>query len=81
MEVLYGNKLAFKLIFFFMFQGYVVVLKESSLDGVGEGEGLEHTCYCDIESINSSTMAAPISHPEAIAANDFSTVLPNQAGE
>ncbi|XP_032691719.1 trinucleotide repeat-containing gene 6C protein isoform X3 [Odontomachus brunneus] len=59
----------------------VVVLKESSLDGVGEGEGLEHTWYCDIESINSSTMAAPISHPEATAANDFSTVLPNQAGE
>lgn len=26
-------------------------------------------------------MAAPISHPEATAANDFSTVLPNQAGE
>jgi len=26
-------------------------------------------------------MAAPISHPEATAANDFSTVLPSQAGE
>ncbi|XP_072767323.1 uncharacterized protein Gw isoform X4 [Anoplolepis gracilipes] len=62
--------------------GDVVVLGESSLDGVGEGEGSEHTRYCDIESIaNSSMMAAPISHPEATAANDFSTVLLNQAGE
>jgi len=63
-------------------QGDVVVLEESSLDGVGEGEGSEHIRYCDIESIaNSSMMAAPISHPEATAANDFSTVLLNQAGE
>ncbi|XP_012228942.2 trinucleotide repeat-containing gene 6C protein isoform X4 [Linepithema humile] len=63
-------------------QGDVVVLGKSSLDGVGEEEGSEHTRYCDIESIaNSSTMAASISHPEATAANDFSTVLPNQAGE
>ncbi|XP_018401324.1 PREDICTED: trinucleotide repeat-containing gene 6C protein isoform X1 [Cyphomyrmex costatus] len=62
--------------------GDVVVLEESSLDGVGEGEGSEHIRYCDIESIaNSSMMAAPISHPEATAANDFSTVLLNQAGE
>lgn len=74
--------MAFKLIVSsLVLQGYVVVLKESSLDGVGEGEGLEHTWYCDIKSINSSTMAAVISHPEATAANDFSTVLPNQAGE
>nr|XP_012228942.1 PREDICTED: trinucleotide repeat-containing gene 6B protein isoform X4 [Linepithema humile] len=63
-------------------QGDVVVLGKSSLDGVWEEEGSEHTRYCDIESIaNSSTMAAPISHPEATAANGFSTVLPNQAGE
>lgn len=62
-------------------QGDVVVLGKSSLVGVGEGEGSEHTRYCDIESTNSSMMAAPISHPEATAANDFSTVLPNQAGE
>jgi len=47
---------------------------------VEEGEGSEHIRYCDIESIaNSSMMAAPISHPEATAANDFSTVLLNQA--
>ncbi|XP_020288424.1 trinucleotide repeat-containing gene 6C protein isoform X2 [Pseudomyrmex gracilis] len=60
----------------------VVVLEENSLDGVGEEEGSEHTRYCDIESIaNSSTMAAPISHPQATAANDFSTVLPYHAGE
>ncbi|EZA61318.1 trinucleotide repeat-containing gene 6C protein isoform X2 [Ooceraea biroi] len=63
--------------------GDVVVLGESSLRVVRlwEREGSEHTRYCDIESTNSSMMAAPISHPEATAANDFSTVLPNQAGE
>ncbi|XP_023288422.1 trinucleotide repeat-containing gene 6C protein isoform X2 [Orussus abietinus] len=59
----------------------VVVLEGSSLSGVEEGEGPEHARYCDIEFINSSMMAAPTSHPEATAANDFLTVLPRQLGE
>ncbi|KAK2581968.1 hypothetical protein KPH14_002408, partial [Odynerus spinipes] len=61
--------------------GDVVVLGESSLYGVGEWEGSEHARYCDIESINSSKMAACTSHLEANAANDFSTVLPSQTSE
>lgn len=68
--------------YFFCIQWDVVVLEENSLYGVGEEEGSEHTRYCDIESIaNSSMMAAPISHPQATAANDFSTVLPYHAGK
>ncbi|XP_015596287.1 trinucleotide repeat-containing gene 6C protein isoform X2 [Cephus cinctus] len=62
-------------------KGDVVVLEGSSLSGVGEGEGPERARYCDIEFINSSMMAAPTSHPEATAANDFLTVLPRQSGE
>ncbi|XP_047367762.1 trinucleotide repeat-containing gene 6C protein isoform X4 [Vespa velutina] len=61
--------------------GDVVVLGESSLYGEGEWEGSEHARYCDIESINSSKMAACTSHLEATAANDFSTVLPSQTSE
>lgn len=65
-----------------MFQGDVVVLEGSSLSGVGEGNGPDDAGYCDIEFINSSsTMAAPTSHPEATAANDFSTVLSRHSGE
>ena len=67
--------------FMFNFQGDVVVLEGSSLSGVGEGNGPEHARYCDIESINSSMMAAPTSHPEATAANDFLTVLSRHSGE
>ncbi|XP_033214194.1 trinucleotide repeat-containing gene 6C protein isoform X3 [Belonocnema kinseyi] len=62
-------------------KGDVVVLEGSSLSGVGEGNGPEHARYCDIKSINSSMMAAPTSHPEATAANDFLTVLSRHSGE
>ncbi|XP_043482810.1 trinucleotide repeat-containing gene 6B protein isoform X3 [Leptopilina heterotoma] len=62
-------------------KGDVVVLEGSSLSGVGEGNGPEHARYCDIKSINSSMMAAPTSHPEATAANDFLTVLSSHSGE
>ncbi|XP_023248225.1 protein Gawky isoform X7 [Copidosoma floridanum] len=67
-------------------KGDVVVLEGSSLSGVGEGYGSEDAGYCDIEFINnnsssSSTMTAPNSHPEATAANDFSTVPSCHSGE
>lgn len=68
-------------ILFFLLQGDVVVLEESSLSGAREGERPEHARYCDIEFINSSMMAAPTSHPKATAANDFLTVLPRQSGK